>query len=101
MHQMGQKRGHPQMLDKQLATMFRLCWIAQSNHSTDLLLVCTLANAACAIVNIMTALIHHIIVIRLHATWWTQLMPVPELPAKWGHAAIVLLFLHGATTCCF
>ena len=33
------------MLDKQVATMFRLHRIAQSNYSIDLLLACTLANA--------------------------------------------------------
>ena len=50
------------------ATMFRLCRIARSSTTvfTDLLLACYLANANCAVMNIMTALIF-IIVSWLHA----------------------------------
>ena len=49
--------------------MFRLHRMARSTAfamSTDLLLACSLANATCAIANVMTALIF-IIVSRLHA----------------------------------
>ena len=57
------------LLDKLFVTMFRLHRIARSasvTASTDLLLACYLANATCAIANIMTALIF-IIVSRPHA----------------------------------
>ena len=57
------------MLDKLFVTVFRLHRIARSAPfavSADLLLACHLANAACAVANIMTALVF-IIVSRLHA----------------------------------
>ena len=58
------------MLDKLFVTMFRLCRIARSSTTVfvDLLLACCLADAACAIMNIMTALIFIILIVsRLHA----------------------------------
>ena len=57
------------LLDKLFATMFRLHRIAPSSTTMfiDLLLVC-LANATCAIINIMTTLIFIILIVsRLHA----------------------------------
>ena len=57
------------LLDKLFVTVFRLHRTARSaafTVSMDLLIVCYLANAACAIINIMTAPIF-IIVSRLHA----------------------------------
>ena len=52
------------------ATMFRLHWTARSSTAmfADLLLACYLANATCAIINIMTTLIFIILIVsRLHA----------------------------------
>ena len=57
------------VLDKPFVSVFRLHQIARSAAfaaSIDLLLACSLANAVCAIMNIVTALIF-IIVSRLHA----------------------------------
>ena len=52
------------------ASMFRLHQIARSSTAmfADLLLACHLANAACAIANVMTALIFIILIVSwLHA----------------------------------
>ena len=53
------------MLDKLFATMFRLHQMARSAAGVfaDLLLACSLANATCAITNIMTALIFTILIV--------------------------------------
>ena len=56
------------LLDKLFVTMFRLHRTARSTSITmsiDLLLACYLANAACAIANVMTALIFIILIVSL------------------------------------
>ena len=59
------------LLDKlRVHHVFRLCRTARSAVfavSADLLLACSLANTACAIMNVMTTLIFIIIVSRSHA----------------------------------
>ena len=53
------------LLDKPFVTVFRLHRIARSSTAmfTDLLLVCCLANATCAVTNIVTALIFIILIV--------------------------------------
>ena len=86
-----------EMLDKLFATVFRLCRTARSASvavSADLLLACCLANAACAIMNIVTALIF-IIVSRLHAFF--LVVPVRSFLHALVVVAVISYFQH---SCC-
>ena len=84
MHQMGQKRDHPQ----NTVSIFPWTWVCQPASEKRDSWTLRHNDAASSSWDDTCPLLE---------TWWTQLTPVLELPAKWGHAALVLLFLHGAT----
>ena len=76
------------------ATVFRLCRIARSSTTvfTDLLLACYLANANCAVMNIMTALIF-IIVSWLHAFFLVVPVRLADAACAVANIMTALIFI--------
>ena len=89
------------MLDKLFVTIFRLHWIARSstNMFIDLLLACYLANATCAVMNIMTTLIFIILIVSpLHAFF--VVVPARSSLHVLVVVAVISYFQHGGLTAC-
>ena len=83
------------MLDKLFVTMFRLHWIARSSTAmfADLLLACHLANATCAVANVVTALIFIILIVSLPHAFFL-VVPVRSSLHVLVAVAVISYFQH-------